>query len=109
MAILEVENRHPGIKAAARRYEVDHLTNPDARQVGIAFARLASEMLARIKTNDPEVTRGLTLLADSRDAFMRAVVYQGQPVQTSFVQGELPVRLQPDDDQTARQTPYSGD
>lgn len=42
----------------------------------MASARLAGEMLQRIRQDDPELTRGLTALADARDAFMRAVVYQ---------------------------------
>ena len=42
----------------------------------MSFARVATEMLQRIRVDDPELTRGLTALADSRDAFMRAAIYQ---------------------------------
>lgn len=77
MAIIAgVENRHRAVQDAARRFEIDHLTDPDARQIGMSAARLAAEMLQRIRKDDPELTRALTHLADARDAFMRAAIYQ---------------------------------
>lgn len=77
MALLDTNGRHRAVRDAARRFEMDHLTNPDARQIATSCARLAQEMLTRIHTDDPEVTRALTSLADARDAFIRARLYQG--------------------------------
>jgi hypothetical protein len=75
MAILETQGRHPSIVAVSRRFEIDHLTDPDLRQVGMASARLAAEMLARIRGEDVELTKALDKLADARDGFMRALKY----------------------------------
>lgn len=77
MAMLDTNGRHRAVQDAARRFEIDHLTNPDSRQIATSCARLAQEMLARIRTDDPELTRALTSLADARDAFIRARIYQG--------------------------------
>jgi hypothetical protein len=77
MALLEgVSDRHKAVQDAARRFEIDHLTNPDARQVGMAAARFASEMLQRIRKDDPELTKALDKLADARDGFIRALIYE---------------------------------
>jgi len=78
-ALLEssISGRHRAVQDAVRRFDVDHLSDPDARQIGMACARLASEMLARIRRDDPELTRALTSLADARDAFIRAAIYTG--------------------------------
>lgn len=73
--MLSVEGRHPSIVAVARRFEIEHLTDPDLRQVGMSTARLASEMLARIRGDDVELTKALDKLADARDGFMRALKY----------------------------------
>lgn len=75
MSVLEVSTRHIAVQAVARRFEFDHLTHPDARQIAMSFARTAQEMLMRIKRDDPEVTKGLSSLADARDAFIRAKIY----------------------------------
>lgn len=75
MAMLDTTNRHPAIQAAARRFDIGHLTNPDARQIGMEVGRLAQTMLVRIRQDDPELTRALTNLADARDAFIRAAIY----------------------------------
>jgi hypothetical protein len=77
MALLNTEGRHPSITQAARRFEMDHLTRPEARQIATSTARLAQEMLARIHTDDPELTKALTALADARDGFIRAAIYTG--------------------------------
>lgn len=73
--MLNVGHRHASIQAVARRFEMDHLTDPDARQVAVVFARTASELLARISRDDVEVTKALDKLADSRDGFIRATIY----------------------------------
>ena len=73
--ILNVAERHRAVQDAARRFELDHLTNPDARQIAMEYARLASTVLVRIQNDDPELTRALTSLADSRDAAIRAKIY----------------------------------
>lgn len=75
MALLSVGERHPSIQQAARRFEIEHLTDPDLRQIGMVFARCATECLNRVKRDDPEVTRALLALADARDGFMRAFKY----------------------------------
>jgi hypothetical protein len=74
-SMLDTSGRHVAVQNAARRFDIDHLTDPDARQIGMACARLAQEMLARIPSDDPELTRALTSLADARDGFMRARIY----------------------------------
>lgn len=77
MALLNTDGRHRAVQDAARRFDMEHLTNPDARQIATSVGRLAQEMLARIHNDDPELTRALTSLADARDAFIRARIYQG--------------------------------
>jgi hypothetical protein len=75
MSILNTENRHPSVQNAARRFETEHLVNPDARQIAMECARLAALMLTRITEDDPELTKALDSLADARDGFIRAKVY----------------------------------
>jgi hypothetical protein len=76
MALIEgLEGRYQAVQDVARRFEVGHLTDPDARQIGMACARLASEMIMRIR-DDPELTRALSSLANARDGFIRAKMYQ---------------------------------
>ena len=74
--ISGLEQRDRAVQDAARRFEIGHLTDPDARQIGMASARLASEMIQRIKEDDTELVVGLTKLADARDAFIRAKIYE---------------------------------
>jgi hypothetical protein len=76
MSLLNTDGRHRAVQDAARRFELDHLTNPDARQIAMAMGRVAQEMLVRIPRDDPELTRALTSLADARDAFIRAKIYE---------------------------------
>jgi hypothetical protein len=78
MGLLDTTGRHKGVQDAARRFDLDHLTNPDARQIAMACGRLAQEMLARISRDDPELTNALNRLADARDAFIRAKIYTGR-------------------------------
>jgi hypothetical protein len=78
VSLLTTEGRHPAVIAAARRFEIDHLTNPDARQIGMEVGRLAALMLVRIKKDDPELTKALDTLADARDGFIRAAIYTGK-------------------------------
>lgn len=75
MSILNTDDRHQAVTDAARRFEIEHLSNPEMRQIGVSCARLAQEMLSRIRKDDPELTRALNHLADARDAFMRAFNY----------------------------------
>jgi hypothetical protein len=42
----------------------------------MAAARFASEMIQRIRRDDPELTKALTSLADARDGFIRAKIYE---------------------------------
>lgn len=85
MALLSTELRHQAIQDAARRFDIDHLSDPDTRQIGMACARLAQEMLQRIRVDDPELTRALNTLADARDGFMRAVIYAKQGSNSSSI------------------------
>lgn len=79
MAIIPgIEERHQAVQDIARRFEVGHLANPDARQIGMACARLASEMVQRVRRDDPELINALTDLADARDGFIRAKMYETQ-------------------------------
>jgi len=64
--------RASAVHAAARWLAYEHLTDPETRQVSASCARLAAEMLGRIKTDDPELTRGLVLLRQAKDAFVCA-------------------------------------
>jgi hypothetical protein len=73
MALLNADDRHPDTQEAAARFEIDHILNPDERQVGMAHARLAQEMLQRIRKDGPELTKALHGLADVRDTFMHAI------------------------------------
>ena len=72
MAILDASGRGPAIQAAAERFETEHLTDPDARQIAMEVARLAALMLLRIREDDPELVDGLRDLADARDSFILA-------------------------------------
>lgn len=77
MPIIEnIQDRGREVQDACRRFEIGHLTDPDARQIGMAAARFGSEMVQRIRRDDAELVRALTLLADARDAFMRAKIYE---------------------------------
>ena len=67
--------RHRAVQDAARRFTVAHLPNGPARDIAVDFGQFAETLLVQIPADDPEVTRGLTALADARDAFMRAAVY----------------------------------
>jgi hypothetical protein len=76
MAVIPgLEMRHEAVQQVCRRFELDHLTDPDARQIAMVFARTATEMIQRITQDDPELTAALEKLADSRDAFIRAKIY----------------------------------
>ncbi len=68
-------DRHPAVRGVARRFATDHLSDPDARQIAMAAARYAYEMLASIRADDPELTQALKDLADARDGFIRAALY----------------------------------
>lgn len=49
MGLINVENRSPEVQDAAAKFEMGDLTNPDARQIAMAFARLAQECAYRIR------------------------------------------------------------
>lgn len=74
--ISGLESRHHSVQEAARRFEIGHLSDPDMRQIGMAAARFASEMIQRITRDDRELVYALDKLADARDAFMRAKAYE---------------------------------
>ena len=75
MTILHVKGRHRAVQDAARRFELEHLQDPQARQLAMCAAGHANEMLSAIPDDDPELTRALNSLADARDAFIRAAIY----------------------------------
>lgn len=67
MPLLSVDDRSPEVQAAAQKFEMSDLTNPDARQVASSFARLAQEIIYRIRGDDKE-----GLLADALEALHNA-------------------------------------
>lgn len=63
MPLLNVEDRSPEVQAAATKFEMTDLVSPDARQMASSFARLAQEIIFRLRGDDRE-----DLLAETLDA-----------------------------------------
>jgi hypothetical protein len=76
MPLLDASGRSEAVQEAAKRFEMDTLTHPDSRQVAMATARLAQEMIVRIRDDDVELARGLNLLAEARGVFVVAVTHK---------------------------------
>lgn len=67
------DTMHPAIRDALRGFECAHLPD-DLRAVSMPFRDLAYT-LAELLPNDPETTRGLHKLVESKDCAVRAVVF----------------------------------
>jgi hypothetical protein len=48
MPLVNAAHRSEEVQEAAARFEISDLTNPEARQIGMAYGRLAAEIIARI-------------------------------------------------------------
>lgn len=75
MGLLSVDGRNVDIQEIAQKFEIAHLTHPDMRQIGMSFARLAQEMILRIRQpNDQQyLVDALDVLLDAREAAMVAI------------------------------------
>jgi CRISPR/Cas system-associated protein Csm6 len=63
----------PKIVEVAERFNLDKVTDPDERQIGMSFARLAAELLQRVNHDDVCVMNGLSLLKDAEAQFVLAL------------------------------------
>jgi hypothetical protein len=63
--------RDPEVAEIAQYFDTSHLTHPEARQASMACARVAQEMILRLK-DGPELTAGLRKLLEAKDCFVRA-------------------------------------
>jgi hypothetical protein len=70
--VPEYSDRHPAIQGIMRFFPDPKLAHAEDRQIDASCHRLAAEMLARNKANDPELSVALRHLLDARDAFIRA-------------------------------------
>lgn len=68
-----LEPYDPAIREAAAALEMGKLTDPDERQIAMAFARLSAELLQRIRSDDERMVAGLNSLSDARSAFIVAL------------------------------------
>jgi hypothetical protein len=73
MPLLTVDGRSTQVVEAAQRFEIDHVTNPDARQIGMSFARLAQEMILRIRRDEDGLLLTLDKLLQAREEAMVAI------------------------------------
>jgi hypothetical protein len=48
MPLVNAAHRSEEVQEAAAKFEISDLTNPEARQIGMAYGRLAAEIIARI-------------------------------------------------------------
>jgi hypothetical protein len=70
MALLTVDNRSTEVQKAALDFEIDTMQHPDHRQIGMSFARLAQEMILRVRHDDAKLIKGLAELKKVRDHFI---------------------------------------
>jgi hypothetical protein len=68
-----LEPYDPRIREAAAELDLDKLTDPDERQIGMLFARIAAEVLQRVRSDDERMVAGLKSLSDARAAFIVAL------------------------------------
>lgn len=90
MALLTVDGRAEAIVAAAQRFEIDHITNPDARQIGMSFGRLAQELILRIRRDDKGLVEALEALLLAREEAMVAIAPEPRKEQTRQAAGGKP-------------------
>lgn len=72
MTLLNVNMASEAIQEVALKFEIEHIVNPDARQVGMSFARLAQELCMRIRRDDEGLVECLEMLLEARDAAILA-------------------------------------
>jgi hypothetical protein len=60
----------PEVEEIARDFDTAGLTEPEARQASMACARLASEMIMRLR-GGPDLMAGLVTLLEARSCFIR--------------------------------------
>lgn len=73
MSLIETHNRSDAVKEASQRLEIDHLRDPDERQIAVSCARLGAEMTRRIKKDSGALAFALSSLVDARDSFIHAL------------------------------------
>lgn len=76
MSLLNVEDRSPEIQAVAAKFEMTDLTNPDSRQMAGSFARLAQEVIFRLRGEEREelLVETLEALYMARTAAITAIL-----------------------------------
>lgn len=115
MPLLNVEDRTPEIQAIATKFEMHDLTNPDARQIASSFARLAQEILFRLRGEEREelLVETLEALYMARTAAITAILPpvrrpQFEAREAAKSTPELPAEDEPESDpepaSTARST-----
>lgn len=67
------DGRDPAIAEIAQYFDTAHLTDSDARQASVASARLAQEMILRLRDGD-ELVAGLRKLLEAKDCFVRQAI-----------------------------------
>jgi hypothetical protein len=87
VSLLNVDGRSARIAALAGKYEIDHWTNPDQRQVGMSFARLAQEMILRIRNDEDGLVMALEKLLEAREEAMVAIAPAPRKEQTRQAAG----------------------
>ena len=71
--ILNADKHGPEVQKAAVLFEYEYFVNPNSRQIGASFARLAQEMLGRVNNQD-ELVIGLHKLREARDVFVQGEI-----------------------------------
>lgn len=67
-----IQGRHPSVHGAGRWLIANSSLRGASLGVATLFEDLAGNLLAAIATDDPELTRALTLLTQAKDAAVRA-------------------------------------
>lgn len=83
MGLLSIDGRSDAIHKMADRFEIAHINNPDARQIGISFARLAQELILRIRRpgDEPGLLDALEKLLEAREEAIVAIAPEPRKVQ----------------------------
>ena len=67
------EHRSEPVQKAAERFDLNPALNPDQRQVAMAYARLAQEILLRLPGDEDHLVEGLHQLRESRDSMIKSM------------------------------------
>lgn len=105
MPLLSVDGRSAEIVEVAQKFEIDHVTNPDARQIGMSFARLAQELILRIRRDEDGLIQSLEALLLAREEAMVAIAPAIRKEQARQAAGGHPKPAPP---RTTRQRSSSG-